>query len=166
MNRSYIAGLLGVVGVAASPALAFAQGTLDGRWLSQDKRAVVEVAPCGKAECGKIVWVKDPIDPASGKPRRDKNNSDLGLQHRPIIGLATLSAIVPNADGNWDAHSYDPRNGEDHDITVRLLAGGTRIELKGCALGGMICRSEVWSKAPDATPADPPPPDPTLQTSN
>ena len=135
--------------------------------MSQDKRAVVEVAPCGAVECGKIVWVKDPLDPESGRPRRDKHNSDMGLQHRPIIGLATLSNIVPNADGNWDAHSYDPRNGEDHDITLRLLPGGSKIELKGCGLGGLICRSEVWTKAPPPEPAaEPVPPDPTVQTSN
>jgi len=161
MNRTRFAMLLaGAALLAGVPA--HAQGTLDGRWLSQDKRAIVEVAPCGAVECGKIVWVKDPLD-AAGKPRHDKNNPDMGLQHRPIIGLATLSQIVPNAEGNWDAHSYDPRNGEDHDITVRLLAGGDRIELKGCALGGLVCRSEVWSKAPEE---DPVPPDPTLQTSN
>ena len=167
MTQSYyLFTLPAALAMAMCPVLpANAQGTLDGRWLTQDTRAIVEVAPCtkdgGKAECGKIVWVKDPIDPASGKPRRDKHNPDMGLQHRPIMGLATLTKIVPNAQGTWDALSYDPRSGEDHDITIRLGSSGTKIELKGCVLGGMICRSEIWSKAP-AQAGD----QPQQQTSN
>jgi len=143
---------------------AFAQGAIDGRWLTQDKRAIVEVAPCGPKECGKIVWVKDPISPETGKPRHDKNNPDEALQKRPIIGLPTLSGIAPNNDGNWDAVSYDPRDGGTHDITIRISSKGDKIELKGCALGGLVCRSEIWTKAP-APVAQPAPADAT-QTSN
>jgi uncharacterized protein (DUF2147 family) len=146
--------LLPALFVALTATTVAAQGTLDGHWLTQDKRAIVEVAQCGAKECGKIVWVKDPISPTTGKPRRDKNNPDAGLQSRPIIGLATLSQIVPNADGEWDAVSYDPRNGETHDITVRVNTKGNKIELKGCALGGLVCRSEIWTKAPDQLPDD------------
>ena len=162
MNRSALAPLVLFAAVAVSPP-ALAQGTLDGRWLTQDTRAIVEVAPCGTQECGKIVWVRDPISPETGKPRRDKNNPDAGLQHRPIIGLPTLTNIVPNAQGMWDAVSYDPRDGETHEITVRLSANGGKIELKGCALGGLICRSEIWTKAPAPAPADTAQP---TQTSN
>jgi len=152
MTRSYLSALIaGTTLAVLSASAATAQGTLDGRWLTEDKRAIVEVAPCGSSKCGKIVWIKDPIDPANGKPRHDKNNPDTALQRRPIIGLATLSQIAPNSDGNWDAHSYDPRNGEDHDITIRLFGAGNKMELKGCEL--FICLSEVWTKAPDQAPA-------------
>ena len=154
MAPTYLKSLLGALAIAGSSyAPAQAAGTLDGRWLTQDQRAVVEVASCGPSECGKIVWVKDPIDPENGKPRRDKHNPDMGLQHRPIIGLATLSNIAANGQGFWDAVSYDPRSGEEHEITIKLANGGAKMVLKGCALGGLICRSEVWTQAPDALPA-------------
>ena len=92
MMRSFLPALLLVITVCGtSSAPAATQGPLDGRWLTQDTRAIVEVAPCGTEECGKIVWVKDPINPQTGKPRVDRHNPDLALQHRPIIGLATLS---------------------------------------------------------------------------
>lgn len=146
-SSTVAAGLLAAA-VWAIAGGALAQGSLEGRWLTQDKRAIVEVGDCGNGECGKIVWVKDPVDPTTGKPRRDKNNPDAGLQHRPILGLATLYGIKPAGQGSWNAVSYDPRNGEEHDITIRLLAGGSKIELKGCALGGLICRSEMWTQAP------------------
>ena len=154
MARSYLIPLAAALAIAVgSLAPASAAGTLDGRWLTQDKRGIVVIAPCGATECGKIVWVKDPIDPANGKPRRDKNNPDVGLTHRPIIGLATLSNIAANGQGFWDAVSYDPRSGEEHEITIKLANGGAKMVLKGCALGGLICRSEVWTQAPDAMPA-------------
>jgi uncharacterized protein (DUF2147 family) len=158
MRRLVSAMILGLV--AASPS--HASGTLDGRWLTQDTRAIVEVGPCGPAECGKIVWVKDPISPETGKPRRDKNNPDESLQHRPIIGLPTLFNIVPNVEGDWNAVSYDPRSGEEHEITIKLAASATKIVLRGCGLGGLICRSEVWTKAPDAAPTM----NPASQTNN
>lgn len=151
--RQLMLAALAIAGGSYAPALA--AGTLDGRWLTQDQRAIVEVAPCGDTECGKIIWVKDPVDPSNGRPRRDKNNPDMGLQHRPIIGLPTLSQIAQNADGNWDAVSYDPRSGETHEITIKIANGGAKIVLRGCALGGLICRSEVWTQAPAVDPAVP-----------
>jgi uncharacterized protein (DUF2147 family) len=85
--------------------------------------------------CGKIVRIKDPIDPETGQPRQDKNNPDTSLQRRPIIGLTMLADITRVGPGLWSAVSYDPRNGEEHDITVRLIAGGTKMELRGAAPG-------------------------------
>ena len=156
MARSYLIPVAAALAiVVGSLAPASAADTLDGRWLTQDKRGIVVIAPCGATECGKIVWVKDPIDPANGKPRRDKNNPDMGLTHRPIIGLATLYKIVANGEGFWDAVSYDPRSGEEHEITIKLASGGTSMVLKGCALGGLVCRSEVWTPAPAVDPAVP-----------
>ena len=69
------------------------------------------------------------------------------------MGLATLTKIVADGQNMWNAVSYDPRDGETHDITIRLNGAGTKIELKGCELGGMICRSEIWTKAPAQNPA-------------
>lgn len=130
--------------LVATPA-AFAAGGLEGRWLTQDKEAIVEVGDCQGSTCGKIVWLKTPIDPDTGKPFRDGNNSDEKLQRRPILGLPTLMKIEP-AKGGWTAISYDPREGEEHDITIKLTGGGT-IVLRGCGLGGLVCLSETWTRA-------------------
>ncbi len=155
MLRILSAALCVAWALAAISATAAAR-SLDGRWLTQEGRAIVEIAPCkggGKAHCGAIVWVKDPISPDTGKPRRDIHNPDESLQRRPIIGLQSLWNIVPNTEGTWNAVSYDPRNGEEHEITMTPNADGSKVVLKGCGLGGLICRSQVWTKAPDALPA-------------
>jgi uncharacterized protein (DUF2147 family) len=144
--------LAAAVCLGAASLASAATRTLDGRWLTQEGRAIVEIAPCkdgGKAHCGTILWVKDPINPDTGKPRHDKNNPDESLQRRPIIGLQSLWNIVPNVEGAWNAVSYDPRNGEEHEITMTPAADMSNMVLKGCGLGGLICRSQTWTKAPD-----------------
>jgi len=147
MTRSLCFGLIAFF---CLPSFA-AAGSLEGRWLTQEGRAIVEIAPCksSPAHCGVIVWVKDPINPDTGKPRRDIHNPNASLQHRPIIGLQSLWSIVPNADGVWNAVSYDPRNGEEHDITMTPTANLSRLVLTGCGLGGLICLSQTWTRAPD-----------------
>ncbi len=137
---------------------AHAAGPLEGRWLTQEGRAIVEIAPCksggGKVQCGTIMWLKDPNNPDTGKPRRDIHNPDESLQRRPVIGLQSLWNIVPNTEGAWNAVSYDPRNGEEHEITMTPNKDASKVVLKGCGLGGLICRSQTWTKAPDAAPAE------------
>jgi uncharacterized protein (DUF2147 family) len=150
MMRTLLFGLVALIG--ATSFAAAANRTLDGRWLTQEGRAIVEIAPCkddGKAHCGTILWVKDPINPETGKPRHDKNNPEPSLQRRPIIGLQSLWNIVPNTEGAWNAVSYDPRNGEEHEITMTPTADMSKMVLQGCGLGGLICRSQTWTKAPD-----------------
>jgi uncharacterized protein (DUF2147 family) len=153
MNRSIVYACAALMGLVSSvSAGAQDQSPIYGKWLTQDQRAIVEVGNCGDKDCGKIVWIKDPIDPETGRPRQDRHNPDISLQHRPIMGLVTLANITRNQPNTWSAVSYDPRSGEEHDITIRLLATGTKMELQGCGLGGLICRSEIWSQAPDQLP--------------
>ena len=49
----------------AAPALA---EELIGTWLTQQADAHIRVAKCGKAVCGAVVWLKDPIDPKTAQP--------------------------------------------------------------------------------------------------
>ena len=59
--------------VTTSPAIA---GDPRGDWLTKDRDAKVRVADCDGGLCGTVVWLKDAIDPATGKPVADKHNVD------------------------------------------------------------------------------------------
>src|SRR5579863_4371249 len=65
-----------------------AVGGPDGIWLTQAGDAKVRVSKCGAGICGVIVWLRQPIDPATGKPAIDDKNPNPALAHRPMIGLA------------------------------------------------------------------------------
>ena len=73
--------------LAAPAAKAQASGEASGIWLTQAGDAKVRVSKCGGGICGVIVWLKDPIDPATGKPQVDDKNPNPSLARRPMIGL-------------------------------------------------------------------------------
>jgi uncharacterized protein (DUF2147 family) len=61
LRASLIAAVLaGGVNAAADPV---------GTWQTENGRSRVKIVPCGDALCGTIVWLKDPNDPETGKPR-------------------------------------------------------------------------------------------------
>src|SRR5437667_7153206 len=73
--------------VAAPAAHAQAGGDPAGVWLTQAGDAKVKVTKCGGGICGVIVWLRQPIDPATAKPAIDDKNPNPTLAKRPIIAL-------------------------------------------------------------------------------
>ena len=66
---SFIAILAAVLGAPAAHAQAGGEAT--GVWVTQAGDARVRVSKCGGGLCGVIVGLRDPIDPATGKPQVD-----------------------------------------------------------------------------------------------
>src|SRR6266478_4132947 len=83
-----VAALLAAPSVEAQVA-----GDPSGIWLTQAGDARVRVSKCGGGICGVVVWLKDPINPAIGKPQIDDKNPNPTLAKRPIIGLALFSGM-------------------------------------------------------------------------
>jgi uncharacterized protein (DUF2147 family) len=52
--------------LGAAPAKAQAGGNPTGIWLTQAGDAKVRVSKCSGGICGVVVWLKDPINPATG----------------------------------------------------------------------------------------------------
>ena len=84
---------------AASASQARAGGEVSGIWLTQAGDAKVRVSKCGGGICGVVVWLKEPIDPATGKPQVDDKNPNPALAKRPIIGLAAVLGHAPLRSG-------------------------------------------------------------------
>src|SRR2546425_398156 len=58
-----------------------------GTWLTENGRSRIKIENCGGALCGNIVWLKEPNDPETGKPKLDKNNADAAKRSRALIGV-------------------------------------------------------------------------------
>jgi uncharacterized protein (DUF2147 family) len=140
--RSVFAAAAVLMSLSAVPA--FADDLTGTMWNTDGGRAKVAFQPCKSGVCGSIVALAEPND-AKGKPLTDKNNPDPAMQKRPIIGLTTLYNIAPAGGGVWDAVSYDPRNGQVNEVTLTLA--GDNLVLKGCGLGGLICKTFNWTSA-------------------
>ncbi|WP_285712173.1 DUF2147 domain-containing protein [Erythrobacter oryzae] len=136
------AGMLAVVlGAAAMIPAAFAAEPITGRWVTAEKDAVVAIAPCGKALCGRIERFLVP--PPGGNDQRDVNNPDPAKRTRKLLGITILTGLV--ADGDvWSGKVYDPKKGKTYTAYVRRKPDGT-LEMKGCV--GPFCQAQVWRKA-------------------
>ena len=133
MRRFAIAAALAMVGGAASAAPL----PVAGRWLTAEGKALVEIAPCGGALCGRVVRVLKRSSP--GVPL-DANNRDASLRRRPIEGLAILSDFTAAGDG-WQGRIYDPESGRTY--RSQIVRHGDVLDVKGCL--GPFCRTQHWT---------------------
>ena len=115
-----------------------------GTWLTADGEARVQIAACGDAYCGTIVWLKEPNDPATRQPKMDKLNKDASKRARPIIGLRIMYGMKPSAPNLWKGSLYNPEDGNTFSGSLAMQSGD-RMKLEGCALA-IFCRSEIWQR--------------------
>lgn len=136
-----IAARIGFAALAfagAEPALADPTGL----WREKDG-GTMRVYRCGAAMCGAIATVQPRLDPATGKPRTDKNNEDATRRNRPLAGLPVLIAMRPNGAGKWSGRLYDSDRGKM--FAGHLVEVGPRtIRIEGCALG--VCGGEELNR--------------------
>lgn len=140
--------LLFTLVAAASPAFgepASAGERLTGTWLTEDGSTHVAFAPCGALDCGQIVWLREPTDPETGKAWRDKLNLDETLKQRPLIGLSMVTGLQEEGAGAWAGTLYNPLDGNSYSGSFQMLGSG-RLQLKGCALAGLLCQTETWER--------------------
>jgi uncharacterized protein (DUF2147 family) len=135
--------------LAAVLALAGSEGALAadpiGVWLTQTGGSRIRLADCAGALCGTIIWLKEPTDPDTGKPKTDKNNSDASKRARPLIGVQIVLGMKPAGADKWTGQVYNAEDGKTYSGNL-TYSGGNSLQLLGCALGGLVCKSQTWSK--------------------
>jgi uncharacterized protein (DUF2147 family) len=150
MRRRAIAAPLGrmvAVSLAAAGAMTAANAAdLTGTWHTQGRLAQVQIARCAEDFCGTIVALKDPIDPATGRPQADTENEDTSKRSRPVMGLQVVIAMKPAGANKWSGRLYSPEDGKTVSGNLMLKDANT-LNVEGCVLGGLLCRSETWTRA-------------------
>jgi uncharacterized protein (DUF2147 family) len=129
--------------LAAPAARAQGAGDATGTWLTQAGDARVRVSKCGSGICGVIVGLKDPIDPATGKPQVDDKNPNPALKKRPMIGLPLFSGMRPTAPGKWSGQIYNADDGSTYASNVSVTGADT-LRVEGCV--GALCGGENWTR--------------------
>jgi uncharacterized protein (DUF2147 family) len=123
-----------------------AQGTGEptGTWLTQSGDARVKVSKCGGGSIsGTIVGLKEPIDPATGKPQVDDKNPNPALKKRPMIGLPLFSGMQPSGPNKWSGQIYNADDGSTYASSVSV-AGPDTLRVEGCV--GALCGGESWTR--------------------
>lgn len=115
-----------------------------GVWLNEDKDAHIYIHKANGKYHGKIIWLREPIDPETGQPKLDKENPDREKQKQPVIGSLILRDFVFD-DGTWDDGSiYDPKNGKTYDCYMELTPEGN-LKIRGYVGISLIGRTTYWT---------------------
>jgi uncharacterized protein (DUF2147 family) len=137
------APLIAAIGLALAGGAAAQPGQtpgIEGKWLTDDGKAVVVIDHCGEEICGKIATV---LDRRSNVPTVDIENPDRRLRNRPIVGLKVLSGFRAAGESWRGGKAYDPKTGRSYRSTL-ALDGARRLVVTGCIL--FICRSMIWQR--------------------
>jgi len=114
-----------------------------GLWLTQKGDARIQVTNCGPGICGKVVWLKDAVDPQTGGPQTDDKNPNPALKTRPMIGVQLFIGMNPSGPGSWAGRIYNADDGGTYESKVKLLSA-TQLNVEGCL--GAFCGGEIWTK--------------------
>ena len=121
---------------------------ITGVWLAGEGNGKVEIYRNGEKFQGKIVWLKDPLDEKTGKPKTDQNHPDKSNKDRPIIGLVNLWGFKFNGKDKWEnGRVYDPKNGKEYKCVISLKDFNT-LEVRGYVGITLIGRTETWKRQP------------------
>jgi uncharacterized protein (DUF2147 family) len=113
---------------------------IEGKWLTDDGKAVVVIDHCGREICGAIASV---LDKGKDVPTVDAENPDQSLRGRPLVGLTVLSGFRIDGAAWRGGRAYDPKTGRSYRSTL-TLDGARRLVVTGCIL--FVCRSMVWQR--------------------
>ncbi|GIL41186.1 DUF2147 domain-containing protein [Roseiterribacter gracilis] len=132
------------------PSISHAQSSPLGLWLAESGKAAVEITECGAAGlCGKIAWLKEPLD-ESGKPRLDKNNPAAELKSQKLCGLLMVGNFKPAGKPNeWDGgFIYNPEDGKTYSSEMELKSPDV-LGVRGYVGIPLFGKSQTWTRLPN-----------------
>jgi uncharacterized protein (DUF2147 family) len=129
--------------------LLFGQSDADklvGVWEPSNGKARVKIDKIGNKYYGKIVWLKEPIDPETQQPKLDKNNPDASMRSAPLRGYRMLKDFVYSGDGEWtEGTIYDPESGSTYNCVINLKDDNT-LDIRGYVGVKALGRTDVWKR--------------------
>ena len=125
----------------------FAQGSIEGIWFNTSKSAKIEIYKKGEFYHGKIVWLDEPIDEKTNKPKVDENNPEASLQKAPILGLSVLKNFTADGSSEYSGGTiYDPENGKTYKCKM-TLQDKEHLDVRGYVGISVFGRTENWTRA-------------------
>jgi len=116
-----------------------ARSPVEGDWKNPTGSAIIAIAPCGNALCGKVVW-------ASARAKREASK---GAPN--VVGTTVLTGLRRTGD-RWTGTLFIPD--DNIHVSARLQPiGVNKLKLLGCAFAGLFCRTQVWTRADGPLPS-------------
>jgi uncharacterized protein (DUF2147 family) len=125
--------ILSLLLAAAAPAVPPSAAIL-GTWHNPKNSVAVRTGRCGDKVCGWVIR-------ASDKAKSDV--ADKG--YPPLIGTALLRDYKADGKRRWSGQIYVPDMGRAFGSSVTMVDGDT-LNVRGCLIGGFICKSQIWRR--------------------
>jgi uncharacterized protein (DUF2147 family) len=133
------------VAVFCSPGRPLFAATPIGLWYAEGGAAQVEISQCGNTLCGRVVWLRSPLE-KNGCTLQDHNNPDTTLRNRPVLGLEVLQGLTLDSgnESEWVGGTiYDPSNGKTYSCRL-TMDGSHRLHLRGYVGIPLLGRTTTW----------------------
>ena len=119
---------------------------LVGIWAPSNGKARVKVEKIGNKYYGKIVWLREPIDPVTQLPKVDKNNPDASMQNVPLKGYRLLKDFIYSGKNEWtEGTIYEPENGSTYSCLITMKDNNT-LDIRGYIGLKALGRTDVWKR--------------------
>lgn len=118
-----------------------------GRWLSSKKRNQVQIYRQGDKYYGRLIWMLEPTDPTTKRPKTDIENPDVSLRSRPLMNMVMMSDLVYKGNNTWTGGQvYNPEDGKTYscDLTLR---DPNSLDIHGYVMGiSLLGRTKTWTR--------------------
>ena len=126
--------------LALTAAQAPQRAPIEGYWKNPIGSAIIEIAPCSAALCGKVVWAS-----ARGKREVAKNTAN-------VVGTTVLTGLKKTG-AHWTGQLFIPD--DNIHVSARLQRlNNDQLKLTGCGLLGLICRTQIWTRVNELPASD------------
>lgn len=117
-----------------------------GTWLNGTKRGHVQIYKQGDNYFGKLVWLKEPNDPTTNKPKLDTKNPDAKMQSRPLMNLNIMTGFEFDGGDVWDEGKiYNPEDGKTYSCKMTLKNPNT-LDVRGYVGISLIGKTQTWTR--------------------
>ena len=119
---------------------------LIGVWEPGNGRSRIKIEKIGAKYFGKIVWLKEPIDPNTNKNKVDNNNPDTSMRNVPLKGYRILKDFVYKGKNEWSEGSiYDPENGSTYNCVINMKNDNV-LDIRGYIGIKALGRTDNWKR--------------------
>ncbi|MHC1551143.1 DUF2147 domain-containing protein [Phyllobacterium sp. K27] len=108
---------------------------ITGTYINESGGTKVQVNDCEVGLCGKIVWMKNPVN--------DVKNPDASKRNRSVVGIQAVS-LKSTGPATYAGSLYDTESGKTYSGKAKF--SDRDVKLSGCVLGGLICKTSVWQR--------------------
>jgi uncharacterized protein (DUF2147 family) len=117
-----------------------------GVWEPGHGKARVKIDNIDGKYYGRIVWLKEPNDPETGKAKTDFNNPDESMKNVPLRGYRILKDFEYKGKGEWaEGTIYDPETGNTYSSVITWKDENT-LDIRGFVGVKTFGRSDTWRR--------------------